>query len=178
MLVDYLAEKLFAREYDKNGRLAMSGKADYPIINRILSRKYFSIKGPKSTGREVFGKSFGERFLSLCRKKALSKSDILATASILTVKAVKHCAQINNLKFDEIIIAGGGAGNDFFIKTLIKVFPETKITASIDYGYPRDYLEAVSFAVLANEALCSNRYQLKNATGAKEAVVLGKICQP
>ena len=177
MLIDHLAMKLFRCDYDMNGRLASKGKTDYSIIQRFLSRKYFAVKGPKSTGRETFGKTFGETFYKHCRMKKLSSYDIITTASMLTVEAVRKCITINKLSFDEIILAGGGVRNNFIKKMLSVVFQSSEITTSADYGYPQDYLEAVSFAVLANEAVCSNRYLLKNVTGAQTAVVLGKICQ-
>ncbi|MCD6162553.1 MAG: anhydro-N-acetylmuramic acid kinase [candidate division Zixibacteria bacterium] len=177
MLVDYLTKKLYEKDYDLNGRLALKGKVDYSIIKNMLNRKFFSIKGPKSTGRETFGKAFAKDFLSVCRKKRLNKYDIIAAASQFTIEAVKYCLQINKLNFDEIIISGGGAKNNYFQDALSQAFKQIKITASIDYGFDMDYLEAISFAVLANEALCSNRYRLKNITGAQKAVVLGKICQ-
>jgi len=177
MLIDYSAKKLFNREYDRHGRLAAKGTADYSIIKKILSRKFFSIKGPKSTGREAFGNVFGERFLYQCCKKGLTKYDIMATASMITIEAVRRCCQVNKFSFNELILAGGGAENHYLKDELSKLFPITKITTSDDYGIPSDCLEAISFAILANEALCSNSYNLKNVTGAKKAVISGKICQ-
>jgi anhydro-N-acetylmuramic acid kinase len=178
MLVDYLVQTLFSKRYDRAGKIALKGRINNKIVKSILSRGFFSIKGPKSTGREAFGKQFGSAFRSMCRNKGMSKYDIIATASMLTVEAVKRCVDINKLKFEELIIAGGGAGNGFFMSMLGKALPFARIVASSDHGYPEAYLEAVSFAILANEALCSNRYDLKNVTGAGKAVVPGKICQP
>lgn len=177
MHIDYLAKKLFNKDYDSGGRLASKGKADFSIIKNILKRKFFSVKGPKSTGRETYGKAFAENLLTSCQRKKLTKHDVIATASQLTVEAIKYCARLNKLNFNELILSGGGAKNNYLKNELSQAFNKIKITASIDYGFDMDYLEAISFAVLANEALCSNRYQLKNITGAQKAVVLGKICQ-
>lgn len=178
MLVDYLAEKLFRVGYDKGGRLASYGIADDFIIRKVLSGKFFGFKGPKSAGREKFGRKFGEKFLALCRKKGLSKNDIMNTASMLTIEAFKRCCVVNKFRFDRLILAGGGAKNLFFVKAIEDIFPNVEILNSFDCGFPSDYLEAVSFGVLANEAICSNRYNLKTVTEANKAVVLGKICQP
>lgn len=178
MLVDYLAKKLFVVEYDKSGHLASFGVVDGFIIRKILSQKFFTLRGPKSTGREEFGQDFGEKFLAVCRKRGLSKYDIMNTASMLTVEAFKRCCIVNNFRFDRLILAGGGAKNLFFVKAIEDIFPHTEILNSFSYGFPSDYLEAISFAILANEAICSNRYNLKTVTGASETVVLGKICQP
>ncbi|MCP4580536.1 MAG: anhydro-N-acetylmuramic acid kinase [candidate division Zixibacteria bacterium] len=177
MLVDYLARKLFKKPIDTDGKIAGSGTARKAVINPILARKFFVRKGPKSAGREDFGTDFGERFVELCRKKKLDKFDTMATAARLTIEAVKRCIKLNKLRFDELILTGGGVKNQYFKKELARLLPSTRLALVSDYGYPEDYLEAISFAVLANEALCSNRYLLKHATGARKAVVLGKICQ-
>lgn len=178
MLIDYLAKKMFGIEYDESGRLASCGVVDDFIISKILSSRFFTVSGSRSTGREIFGRDFGGKFLAMCRKRGLSKYDIMATASMLTVSASRLCCCINNLRFDRLVLSGGGAKNLFFRKAVEDLFPNVKVVNSFDYGFPSDYLEAISFAVLANEAICSNRYNLKTVTGASKAVVLGKICQP
>jgi len=177
MPVDYISQNLFGRDYDEGGKLARVGRACNPIVSRLLDRKFFNQTGPKSAGREDFGEDFSRKFLSSCRNRKLNKHDIMATAAMLTVKAVRKCVELNKFRFDELILTGGGVKNHFFKLTLNDLLPSVKITKASDYGYPEDYLEAISFAVLANEALCSNRYPLKDVTGAKRAVVLGKICQ-
>jgi len=177
MLVDYISQSLFGRDYDKGGRLASKGQVNNAIVKDLLSLKFFRQKGPKSAGREEFGEDFGRKFLVGCRKHKLKKHDVMATAAMLTVKAVKQCVELNKFRFDELILTGGGVKNHFFKSMLKQALPPVRISVASDYGYSEDYLEAISFAVLANEAICSNRYLLKNITGAKKAVVLGKICQ-
>ena len=177
MLVDYLSQKLFKLNYDKSGKLALKGKANIAIVKKLLSNKYFKLKGPKSTGRERFNRAFCESFLTRCRKYRLSKHDIMATAVELTCAAVRQCSDINKLDFNSVILTGGGSLNQAMRKRLIELFPNVEIKRTGDYGFPEQYLEAVSFAILANECLCSNRYELKNVTGARKPIVLGKICQ-
>ena len=177
MLVDYISQNLFNRDYDDGGRLALVGQVNNSIIRSILALKYFKQVGPKSSGREDYGEDFDKNFLARCRKHKLNKHDIMATAAMLTVKAIIQCIELNKLRFDELILTGGGVKNLFFKLMLKQVLPSVRIPVASNYGYPEDYLEAISFAVLANEAICSNRYLLKNITGAKKSVVLGKICQ-
>jgi anhydro-N-acetylmuramic acid kinase len=177
MLIDYLARKLFKIDFDKNGAIALRGKVDQSVVGSTLSSRFYNLKGPKSAGREDFGRQFAEAFLAKCRRRRLAKNDILATASRLTVAAVEKCVAINKLHFSELILTGGGARNKFFENGFKKVLPRVDIRHATDYNYPDDYLEAISFAVLANEAICSNSYELRNVTGSRKAVVLGKICQ-
>jgi anhydro-N-acetylmuramic acid kinase len=177
MLVDYVSARLFNMPMDKNGGYAVRGVAREATVNRFLNRKFFSIIGARSAGREDFGHAFGERFLKTFKKQKINKYDIRATAAMLTTESIIRCVKLNKLRFDELILTGGGAKNLFFKNELTRQLPSIKLTLASDYGYSEDFLEAISFAVLANEALCSNRYSLKRTTGAKKAVVLGKICQ-
>jgi anhydro-N-acetylmuramic acid kinase len=177
MPIDYLANKLFKKEYDKGGRLASAGFPRWGIINQLLKSSFFNQKGPKSAGREDFGAKYGEELYRTCRKESLSKQDIMATVSMLTVMAIQRCTMINRLKFDRLILTGGGAHNSYIVKALKKIFEPTECPVVDNLGYPGDYLEAVSFAVLANETINSNKYDLSSVTGAAKSVVLGKICQ-
>lgn len=177
MLADWLSQKLFKMKYDRGGKLALQGKADNSITNGLLAAKFFRQKGPKSTGREQFDRAFCESFLAMCRKYRLNEHDIMTTAVELTCAAVRKCYDINKLRIDTLILTGGGSFNEAMRKRLTELFPDVKLKRTRDYGFPEEYLEAVSFAILANETLCSNRYELKNVTGAKKQIVLGKICQ-
>jgi anhydro-N-acetylmuramic acid kinase len=177
MPIDYLANKLFKKEYDKGGKIASAGFPRWGIISQLLKSSFLNQKGPKSAGREEFGAKFGEELYRICRKEKLSKYDIIATASMLTVMTIQRCTMINQLNFDRLILTGGGARNFYIVKALQKIFEPTECPVVDDLGYPGDYLEAISFAILANETLNSNRYDLSTVTGAAKSVVLGKICQ-
>jgi anhydro-N-acetylmuramic acid kinase len=178
MAIDHLARKLYGRDFDKGGKLASQGLPHWGILSDLLGESFFNRKGPKSAGREEFGAKYAERFYQICKKRNLSKPDIMATATMLTAIAVKRCADINRLRFDRLILTGGGAKNHYLVKGLKDIFIPAECVMVDSLGYPGDYLEAISFAVLANEAVNSNRHVLSGVTGAKKAVVLGKVCQP
>ena len=177
MLVDYLIQKLYGKNYDKNGRIAANGRLNQLLINKILSVGFLKRKGVKSAGREDFGRAFAEDFLNRCRKAKMANADIIATASELTTSAVAKFIAMNKLKFNMLLLTGGGAQNSYFIDSLKRLLPGVEIKRVSDYNYPEDYLEAISFAILANEAICSNKYNLKDVTGSRKMVVAGKICQ-
>lgn len=177
MLLDHLSLKLFKKDIDRGGGLADRGVAHEGIISHFLKDPFYAKKGPKSTGREKFGGRFGDKFIETGRKYGLGKYDILATATKFVAKTVIRCCEVNRLKFDELIVAGGGSLNRHLVGLLKGALPVTRISSPDDYGYPASYLEAISFAILANEAICSNRYYLRTVTGSPKAVVLGKICQ-
>jgi anhydro-N-acetylmuramic acid kinase len=177
MPVDYLMRKFYRQNFDKDGRIAASGRLNQSLIDTFLTRGFFKRKGVKSAGREDFGRAFAEDFLSRCRKKKITNADIIATASELTTAAVAKFTVMNKLKFNTLLLTGGGAKNRYFIDSLKRLLPGVEIKRVSDYNYPEDYLEAISFAILANEAICSNKYNLRDVTGSRKMVVAGKICQ-
>ncbi len=178
MVIDYLAKKLFNKEFDKGGMFARRGLPHWGIVKGLMEEHFFNRVGPKSAGREEFGAKYAERFYQICKRRNLSKPDILATATIFTAIAVKRCVDINRLRFARLILTGGGAKNRYLANGLKNIFIPAECVIVDSLGYPGDYLESISFAVLANEAVNSNRHDLCAVTGAKKAVVLGKICQP
>ncbi len=175
MVIDYFARRLFGKPYDRDGRLAGRGTPDRQIIRQVLGRRFFGLKGPRSAGREMFGDKFCDRFESACRRAGLGDYDILATATSLSAQAVIESIALNRWKFDTLILTGGGARNRRLTGEIGSRM-RCKLKFADDFGYPAEFLEAVSFAVLANEAVAGNRYDLSMVTGAKKAVVLGKIC--
>ncbi len=175
MVIDHFAAKLFGKRYDKDGLLAIRGAPDQGIIRRVLARGFFGLKGPRSAGREMFGDGFCRRFEADCRRAGLGDHDILATAASLSAQAVFDCVELNRWKFKTLILTGGGARNRHLIAEIEKRMRQ-KIKFADEFGFPAEYLEAVSFAVFANEAVAGNRYDLSTITGAKKAVILGKIC--
>jgi anhydro-N-acetylmuramic acid kinase len=177
MVIDYLARRLYRKDYDRGGKLAAAGLPNRRIVNNYLAQDFYHIKGPKSVGREDYGNAFAERFLSACNRFKLSENDIIATASMLTAMAAHQCVKINGLKFEKLILAGGGSHNHFIANVLRQLLDPIPIVIADDAGYPADYLEAISFAILANEAINSNRYDLSAVTGSRGPIVLGKICQ-
>jgi anhydro-N-acetylmuramic acid kinase len=178
MAIDYLSRKLFDRAIDEGGRLASKGRPNWGIISTLVKESFFNRRGPKSAGREEFGAGYAEKIYRICKKRGLSDYDIMATAAMLTVIGVKRCVDINRLRFDRLILTGGGMKNRYLTSGLKQVLSPVKCIAVDSLGYPGDYLEAVSFAILANEAVNSNRYDLTTVTGSRKAIVLGKICQP
>jgi anhydro-N-acetylmuramic acid kinase len=75
---------------------------------------------------------------------------------------------------DEIILCGGGARNKTLVK-MLKQETNSKILFTDDFGINSDAKEAVSFAILAYATIKGSANNVPSATGAKKAVVLGKV---
>jgi anhydro-N-acetylmuramic acid kinase len=181
MMIDICTKKFFNVEYDEGGRIALSGKVNKEFLYALKQKDNFIEKAvPKSTGREYYGKEF---LTPLVRKyKNVPDEDIIATITDFTAYAVfrnfeKFIKQ--ETEIEEMFVSGGGARNKFLTKSLKKYFGKTvQIKNVSNLGILPDAKEAICFAVLANETLCSNAANIPKVTGASKPTILGKICLP
>ncbi|QQR81067.1 MAG: anhydro-N-acetylmuramic acid kinase [Deltaproteobacteria bacterium] len=75
----------------------------------------------------------------------------------------------------KLFFGGGGSHNKTLMKMLEAELLGIKISQFDDYGIPADAAEAVCFAVLAYQTLQGQPTNLPSVTGAKKAMILGKI---
>jgi anhydro-N-acetylmuramic acid kinase len=172
MIIDrlvYLATK-GKQNFDKDGKIAAKGKVNISLLNEMMAHPYFRKKPPKTTGREMFGREYTDAFY-----KKLPNEDIIATATAFTAISIAAAYKRFLPKMpDEIILCGGGARN----KTLVKMLRQnikSKILFTDDFGISSDAKEAVSFAILAYATFNGIANNVPSATGAKKAVILGKV---
>ena len=86
MVIDAVMEELYGRRYDRDGKVAASGRVLDGMITRLLRAPFFRQKPPRTAGREEFGREYVGRFLQLCR--SASKPDVVATATGLTARSI------------------------------------------------------------------------------------------
>ncbi|MEO8408239.1 MAG: anhydro-N-acetylmuramic acid kinase [Oxalobacteraceae bacterium] len=172
MMIDFLMKKFYGKKYDKDGRIALKGKAGVDLLKLICAKdKFFRKKPPKSTGREYYSEKFIEDILMGCR--GMRKEDIIATFTKFTAYALYH--NLKKYKTDELIISGGGAGNQALVKFIKEYFNSTEVKILNESGINPDNKEAVLFAVLANELINGNKTNMPSVTGSDKKVFLGKI---
>lgn len=180
MVLDWLARAFSGgeRAYDESGRLALKGRANKRLLDKLLLHPYFKMAPPKSTGREVFGERYARELMAQGARLGLSEADIMMTAVALTAKTVAGACRehfSSGAHLDEVIVSGGGVHNRALMKSLKSALGSAKVIVSGDLGVPADAKEAVAFALLANETICGNAGNVPSATGASRPVVLGKI---
>jgi anhydro-N-acetylmuramic acid kinase len=116
MVIDWLAQRLFGKPYDRNGALAASGKVIEPVLDAALRDPYFRLKPPRTAGREQFGREYAAGFLAQCRRHSRRPQDALATATALTAETIaRSYAQFARPRMKnqpvDFIVSGGGARN-------------------------------------------------------------------
>jgi anhydro-N-acetylmuramic acid kinase len=181
MVMDALAERLFQRPFDRNGKIAAAGRGLDHVVAEILRAPFFRARPPKTAGREEFGREFVSDFIRRCGKA--SKPDILATAAALTARSIAEAVRRFVLPlgyFHELIVSGGGAKNSTLMAMLRDEAKALglELKSTDDFGLPTQAKEAVAFALLAHETWNRRPSNILSATGAKRPAVLGKISYP
>ena len=164
--------------YDAGGRRAARGKVIEPLLANALRHPFFSERPPKSAGREQFGRTFVARYFLTHRR--LRFEDLLRTSVELTVRTIREALGhfvFPTVKVQRLIVSGGGAHNRFLVGRLGELLPDLAIELSDHYGLPVDAKEAIAFAILADRTLRGLPGNLPSVTGARRAVILGKLIQ-
>jgi anhydro-N-acetylmuramic acid kinase len=157
------------QNFDRNGRIAAQGNLNRALLDRLLADSYYRRKPPKSAGREQYGAEFVARL----KRTGLPLPDLIATATVLTAATIALAA--TPFAPDELIVSGGGAHNPQILSHLAALLPRVALATSADYGVDVDAKEAVAFAILAYHTWRRRPSNLPSATGARHAVILGKI---
>lgn len=106
----------------------------------------------------------------------VSLEDMVATVTAFAAESIARSYQKWLPKQpDDVILGGGGTRNPALVRMLIEALPGTKIMTNEDFGINSDAKEALAFALLASETVHGQVGNVPSATGAKRAVILGKI---
>jgi anhydro-N-acetylmuramic acid kinase len=167
---------------DRDGRMASSGCVHRALLDRLLEHPYYRKPPPKSTGRELFGIQYSKSLIHMASESGCaSPEDIVATASELTVQSVVRAYRDFVFPLGpvhEVVVGGGGASNPYFMRRFREELGHVRVITHEELGIPNQAKEALAFAILGNELLSGRTNNLPSATGARRAVVMGKIALP
>ncbi len=185
MLMDAWASKVSngVIDFDDDGRMAREGTTCRPLLDHLLSDRFFHRPPPKSTGRDEFGENRLEAILAgetgFTPRTGLTASDMMSTLLDLTVVSI--VSSLKKFVFPDgrlplLITAGGGALNSELVFRLQKeVGKDCQVVLSDRFGVPVFAREAMAFSALG-DSLVRNRFSnVPAATGAREPVVLGSF---
>jgi anhydro-N-acetylmuramic acid kinase len=179
MVIDACMERLYDQRYDKGGRIGALGRPMDNVISELLRASYFRMKPPKSAGREEFGAEFVQRFLKKCGRAR--KEDVIATATAFTAQSIAQQVKMfvtnkSGGRYKDFVVAGGGSKNPTLLRMLAaELGPSLTVRDSAEFGVPAESKEAIAFALLAYLTWNRQPGNVPSATGAKKAVILGKI---
>jgi len=185
MVVDALVSRATKGRlaFDREGLWASRGKISDKLLADMMSHPFIARRPPRTTGREEFGEAFVARALSLGKRLGLSNADLVATATAFTAESIADAcrrfvfpkltaAQRQQL---QVILGGGGAKNPVMCRMLRERVGVGEVLTHEAFGIANEAKEALAFAILAHETLEGRPGNVPSATGARRAVVLGKI---
>jgi anhydro-N-acetylmuramic acid kinase len=180
MLIDGTIGRLSANRetFDYNGERAKSGRVHEALVQELLAHPFLRRAPPKSTGREAFGAAFLEQIATRAVELGVMDNDLIATMTAFTAATIVDAYRRFILRQHprvESILCGGGSRNPTLVDWLRRELPEVTWSSSDAFGISADALEAVIFAVLAHETICGHVANVPTATGARRAVILGKV---
>jgi anhydro-N-acetylmuramic acid kinase len=180
MIIDALVVAFSQGEmtFDRDGELSALGRVDDDLLRWLMSHDFVRRQPPKSTGREEFGAPFVSELLARAESTGVSAEDLLTTATAFTAESIAQAYRNfvpPEYVVDEVILGGGGSYNATLRRMLQERLPETQVFLHEDFGIRGDAKEALAFAILGNETMLGRPANLPRVTGARRAVVLGKI---
>ena len=174
-LMDLWASRHAGAAYDRDGRLAASGRVVQTLLRRLLEDPYFQRLAPKSTGREHFNARWLDARLSA--HGPLAVEDVQRTLLELTVESVARALESGELPAD-LYVCGGGALNPLLMQRLGERLAPLPVTSTDTLGVPAKTVEGAAFAWLAACRLEGRAAVPAAVTGAREPVVLGGVYRP
>jgi anhydro-N-acetylmuramic acid kinase len=164
--------------YDNDGQWAGRGQVSEILLQRMLAEPYFKMKSPKSTGRELFNSRWLDAHIEAVT--SVNVADVQRTLLELTATTIsdaihRDLATQNSTAADDLIVCGGGAHNAVLLTRLQNLLPNTRVVASDEHGLAPDWVEAATFAWLANKTLLREKVKTQSLTGAKNPVILGGV---
>ncbi len=147
---------------DMNGALALAGKANGALLERLLHDDFFDKHPPKSLDRNYF---------TFDTIRHLSPQDGAATLTEFAAAAVEKGAAYFPTPAKQWFIAGGGRHNPALMASLSRRLGQVYPVESL--GWIGDALEAQAFAFLAMRSLLRLPISLPTTTGARKATTGG-----
>ncbi|EWC43012.1 anhydro-N-acetylmuramic acid kinase [Pseudomonas stutzeri] len=173
VLMDAWTQRHLGQPFDRNGAWAASGAVNRELLTAMLSEAFFTARGPKSTGRELFNLDWLDAHLE--HRKGLHPEDVQATLLELTASSISESLLAAQADTTELLVCGGGAHNTTLMHRLQTLLAQCEVKSTQGYGVPPDWVEAMAFAWLAHcclEGIPANRPQV---TGARGSRILGAI---
>jgi anhydro-N-acetylmuramic acid kinase len=168
MVIDQLVSP---KRFDRDGAIAARGHVNRALLDTLLRDNYYSKAPPKTAGREQYGAPFVERLLAT----GLPLEDLVATATALTAATVAAGVTRFASGAEELIASGGGVHNRQLMAQIVAFLPSCRVTTTAEFGIDPDAKEAIAFAILAHRTWKHQTGNLPSATGARRAVILGKV---
>jgi len=160
--------------YDRNGKIARSGKLNEELFSKLNSADYYKLPSPKSLGKEYVDKTI----FPIIQSSKISIEDKLRTCTDHIAFQIAETVKGNlKKKSNSLLVTGGGAFNTYLIDKLSE-YLKGKCNVIVPDKNTVMFKEALIFAFLGvlrmrNEVNC-----LKSVTGADIDNIGGAVYGP
>ena len=172
-LLDHWIQENRGEECDRGGRWSAAGNIDEQLLKRLLNHPFFSLTGPRSTGKEAFNLPWLKKQLG--QSTAITPGDVQTTLVEFTAKSIALAIKHHALLPTEIFVCGGGAHNTHLMQRLAVHAEPARLDTTAALGLDPDWVEAAAFAWLACQTLASSAGNAPVVTGAAGERILGGI---
>ena len=173
LLMDAWIAQHQGKSYDKDGTWAASGQVIPALLQAFLDEPFLHSMPPKSCGRDLFNLTWLKNKLNGNE----SPAEVQATLLALTAHAIADAIRCFCAGAQEVYLCGGGTHNQALVQRLRASLPDSRIQATDTLGLGADWLEAIAFAWLAQQAVHGQYASLPAVTGAHHPCILGAIYQ-
>ena len=158
-----------AMQIDYNGRLAILGKVNEQILEKLMQHKYLSMLPPKACDRNMFN----EKMEHL---EGLSLEDGAATATAFVAESiVSAMSAFLPEKPVEILVCGGGAKNPTLMRFLRQKIGDAEVRSVAEKGVSVDAVDAQAAAFWAVRRLNQMPISFPFTTGVAEPCICGEF---
>jgi anhydro-N-acetylmuramic acid kinase len=177
-LMDHWCHQHTGQDYDAGGQWAATGQAIQSLLIRLLEEPYLLQSPPKSTGRDLFSRSWMDAHLNsgLAHQQAWRPEDVQATLNLYTARAAANDLKRWMPRAETLLVCGGGALNDQLLCNLAAELPSVDVQP-IQHAHAVDpmHVEAMAFAWLAKAFWQRQPANCIEVTGASGLRVLGAL---
>ncbi len=174
-LLDQWIYQIQSKAFDDQGAWARGGECDDDLLKAFLSEPYFSVKAPKSTGRELFNIEWLKTKLGDSEVEYVNIQRTLLELTAVTISQDILTIAQNIEQTCEVYICGGGSKNQFLMERLKSQLNNIPVDTTESLGINPQLVEASAFAWLAKQRLDEAPGNLCSATGAQKPKVLGGL---
>jgi anhydro-N-acetylmuramic acid kinase len=173
------------QSFDEGGALAREGEVVELVLERILANPFFRQPPPRSTGRELFGKTMVDEVVAeveiVLGQELIQGSahqgwpHVLATLVALTARSIGDAYRkwVIPRGVDEVFLTGGGSRNPVLFQAIADELSPIPVLPGEALGMDPDAREAAAFALLAWAHVSGLPANVPEATGSRGPRVLG-----
>lgn len=180
MMDSFMQLHFTGRHFDADASVALQGSINEKLLEALKQHDFFKKPFPKTTGPELFNLEYLQQAKAQSGTQQISLEDTMATLNKFSADTIVEALllTLDKSKTAKIFSSGGGMHNPLLMQHIQKALPNMEFDTTSALQIHPDAKEAVLFAILANECICSNCDYLQKNIPGMPAVSMGKISFP